>query len=96
MNALADLILGITKIVREEVGRTASEYAKLAEANPRGAAALLRLAAARLLGRSKAFRNQRGWRARRNRAVALELILEAERLEAGLPGNVCPPDQLVK
>ena len=84
MTGFLDLLAGITQLVRDTINQSAEDWARLVEEHPLGAASLLDLAAARLEARAIAFRRQSGWRARRNRAAATKLRVEAERLRHGL------------
>lgn len=91
MNQVLDLLLGIGKAIRQAINQSAEDWAILVERHPVGAASLLDLAAARLEGRAAAFRNKKGWRARRNKEVAQRLRQEAIQLKlhASL-GLKCP------
>lgn len=80
MSGFLDLLLGIGKVIRQAVNQSAEDWARLVETHPAGAASLLDLAASRLEARARAFRNQNGWRARRNREGAKGLRQEAQTL----------------
>ncbi len=86
MAPIITTILTFLSPVGRLVGKTFQEWSEWAVANPRAAALQLQLLAARAQGRSMAFRNQQGWRARKNRRLAESLkaqaaeILRAEKI----------------
>lgn len=80
MTALMDALLGIGKLIKQAINASAEEWAEMVEKHPLGAASLLRIAAERLDARARAFKNQKGWRARRNHEVAKGLRAEALQL----------------
>lgn len=86
-----DVIAGIAKVIRETIGRSQEDWARLVERHPMGAASLLLVASSVLEGRADALRNQSGWRARRNRAVAKRLRMQAsEIVDHALRQAQCP------
>lgn len=84
MSVLSGILRGLSAVGRL-VGRTMNEWSEWAAANPQAAALQLGVIAARADARADAMRNQHGYRARRNRALANRLRAQALAILANHP-----------
>ena len=80
--SVADLILGIARLVTKSIGMSLRDFGRFAATEPKAAAEALDLAAGELEARADARRRQYGWLARRHRAVASKLRAHADELRA--------------
>lgn len=87
MGGLAELIFRGLRLVSELLGRPFREWSEWAENNPAAAARQLELIAGVLSERSRAYKRQDGWRARRDKHLARALSLHAFELRAHVKGS---------
>lgn len=86
---LENLLSGFARWIRKEIRERALEWARLAAEEPLVAAEHLDMLAIEAESRSRAFKNQKGWRARVWRERARSLQIHADDLRRRASGMPC-------